>query len=123
MGGHAADKHARALLCYRVIADSYREAANQEAFVSSLLIRHVDDALRARLKARARAHHRSLEEEARETLRSALARDAGGEVNESLLQLATRLFGPECGVDIDLPPRADDGQRPAPDFSGPEFGR
>ncbi len=91
--------------------------------MSSLLIRHVDDALRARLKARARAHHRSLEEEARETLRSALARDPGGEENESVLRLAARLFGPERGVDIDLPSRADDGQRPAPDFSGPEFGR
>ena len=90
--------------------------------MSSLLIRHVDDALRARLKARARAHHRSLEEEARETLRSALARDADGE-EEPLLHLAARLFGPERGVDLDLPPRADDGQRPAPDFSGPEHGR
>lgn len=90
--------------------------------MSSLLIRHVDDALRARLKARARANRRSLEEEARETLRSALARDADG-LEEPLLQLANRLFGPERGVDLDLPPRADDGQRPAPDFSGPEQGR
>ena len=89
--------------------------------MSSLLIHHVDDALRARLKARARAHHRFLEEEARETLRSALARDAGGE-EEPLLQLATRLFGPERGVDLGLPSRAEDGQRPAPDFSGPEHG-
>ena len=90
--------------------------------MSSLLIRHVDDALRARLKTRARAHHRSLEEEARETLRSALARDADEE-EEPLLQLAARLFGPERGVDLDLPSRADDGQQPAPDFSGPEHGR
>ena len=90
--------------------------------MSSLLIRHVDDALRARLKARARAHHRSLEEEVRETLRSALARDADGQ-EASILQLATQLFGPERGVDLDLPSRADDGQRPAPDFSGPEHGR
>lgn len=90
--------------------------------MSSLLIRHVDDALRARLKARARAHRRSLEEEVRETLRSALARDEGGK-EESILQLATQLFGPERGIDLDLPSRADDGQRPAPDFSGPEHGR
>ncbi len=90
--------------------------------MSSLLIRHVDDALRARLKARARAHRRSLEEEARETLCSALARDADG-TEEPLLQLAARLFGPERGTDLGLPPRAEDGQRPAPDFSGPEHGR
>lgn len=68
--------------------------------MSSLLIRHVDDALRARLRARARAHHRSLKEEARETLRSALARDTGEEENESLLQLASLLFGPKRGVDV-----------------------
>lgn len=91
--------------------------------MSSLLIRHVDDALRARLRARARTHHRSLKEEARETLRSALARDTGEEENESLLQLASLLFGPKRSVDVDLPPRAEDGKRPAPDFSRLEFGR
>ncbi len=122
-GFKMADRHSPSLLCYQVIALACRKAANQEATVSSLLIRHVDDALRARLKARARAHHRSLEEEARETLRSALARDTGGEEGKRLLQLATQLFGPERGVDIDLLPRADDEQRPAPDFSGPEYGR
>ena len=42
--------------------------------MASLLIRHVDDALHARLKERAAAHHRSLEEEARELLRTAVAR-------------------------------------------------
>ena len=67
------------------------------------------------------AHHRSFEE-ARETLRITLARDADGE-EKPLLPLAARLFGPERGVDLELPPRADDGQRPAPDFSGPEHGR
>ena len=101
-----------------IAASCGETVSKKEASVSSLLVRHVDDVLRARFKAR--AHHRSLEE-AQETLRSALARDADGE--ESLLQLAARLFGPERGVDLDLPPRVDVGQRPAPDFSGLEHGR
>jgi plasmid stability protein len=42
--------------------------------VTSLLIRHVDDVLHMRLKASAAAHRCSLEEEARELLRAAVAR-------------------------------------------------
>ena len=78
-----------------------------------------EDAFCARLEVR--THHHSLKE-MRETPRSALARDADV-VEEPILQLATRLFGPERGVDLHLPPRTDDGQRPVPDFSGPEQGR
>ena len=91
--------------------------------MSSLLIRNVDDALRAQLKARARMHHRSLEEEARETLRTAIARDASRQGSESLMQIATRLFGPARGLDADLPPRGTDIARTPPDFSGPEYDR
>ena len=42
--------------------------------MASVLIRHVDEALHARLKASAAAHRRSLEEETRELLRAAVAR-------------------------------------------------
>jgi antitoxin FitA len=42
--------------------------------MASLLIRNVDPALHARLKARAAAHHRSLEDEARLLLRTGLTR-------------------------------------------------
>ena len=90
--------------------------------MSSLLIRNVDDALRAQLKAR-RMHHRSLEEEARETLRTAIASDAGRRGSESLMQIATRLFGPARGLDADLPPRGTDIARTSADFSGPEYDR
>jgi antitoxin FitA len=90
--------------------------------LASLLIRNVDDALRAQLKARARAHRRSVEEEARETLRTACARDAATTQPTNLLEIARSIFGPEQGVDLDLPPRAGDTQRPPPDFSGPEYG-
>ena len=91
--------------------------------MASLLIRNVDEALRENLKARARAHHRSLEEEARETLRLAIARDACAPSPESLVDLFTRHFGSERGVDLDLPQRGSDRDRPAPDFSGPDYDR
>lgn len=89
--------------------------------MASLLIRNVDDSLHAQLKRRARLHHRSLEEEARETLRTAIARDASVSTSESLMQIATRLFGPDRGLDLDLSPRGADTMRPPPDFSGPEY--
>jgi plasmid stability protein len=87
----------------------------------SLLIRDLDDALHRRLKARARAHRRSLAVEARETLRRAIARDDTAPEAESLLQIATRLFGPEHGVELDLPLRSGELSRLPPDFSGPTF--
>lgn len=89
--------------------------------MASLLIRNVDEQLHTQLKARAQAHHRSLEEEVRETLRSAIAQEAGTPVQENLMQMAARFFGPDNGVD--LPPRSSVPQRPAPDFSGPEYDR
>ena len=91
--------------------------------MASLLIRNVDDALRDRLKARATANRRSLEEEARETLRLAIARDACAPPTESLVEIATRIFGPERGFELDLPSRGSDHDRPPVDFSGPEYAR
>jgi antitoxin FitA len=91
--------------------------------MASLLIRHVDDALRAQLKARARAHRRSLEEEARETLRTAIARDASVPPQIDIVDLFTRFFGPGNGVELDLPPRSAGLDRPPPNFSGPDYER
>ena len=91
--------------------------------MASLLIRNVDDALRSQLKARARAHCRSVEEEARETLRAAIARDAGTAPAETLMQIASRCFGPERGIDLGLPHRTTGTERSAPDFTGPEYDR
>ncbi len=73
--------------------------------MASLLIRNVDDVLHARLKEAAARHHRSLEEEARELLRTAVARQDEPRNEESLTDIARRLFGPEHGVDLDIPPR------------------
>jgi plasmid stability protein len=88
--------------------------------VPSVLIRNVDDALHMRLKASAAAHRRTLEEEARELLRIAVARQEAPR-RESLTAVARRLFGPEHGVDLDIPPRGSAPSRVPPDFSGPEY--
>jgi len=88
--------------------------------VASVLIRNVDDALHMRLKASAAAHRRSLEEEARELLRAAIAR-RDAPPRDNLVTLARQLFGPEHGFDLDIPPR---GSAPAscpPDFSSPDY--
>lgn len=82
----------------------------------SLLIRNVDPALHARLKARAAEHRRSLEEEARELLRAGVARQ-DAEPRETLVQLARRLFGPEHGFDLEIPPRGAAPESLPPDFS------
>ncbi len=93
-----------------------------EVPLASLLIRNLDPALHAQLRRRADAHRRSLEEEVRETLRTAIAREAGETGTETLVEIARRVFGP-AGVELDLPPRSADPSRPPPDFSGPEFDR
>lgn len=84
----------------------------------SLLIRNVDAALHARLKEHAAAHRRSLEEDARELLRTAVARQATAP-QEHPVDIARRLFGPEHGVELEIPPRGAAPGRPPPDFSDP----
>jgi plasmid stability protein len=80
----------------------------------SLLIRNIDKTLHARLKERAAAHRRSLELEARELLRLAVARQPP---EESIVDVARRLFGPKHGFDLVIPPRGSAPERPLPDFT------
>jgi antitoxin FitA len=91
--------------------------------LASLLIRNVDRALHERLKARAAAHRRSLEEEARELLRSAVARQPSPKPDLNLADLALSLFGPERGVELEIPRRDPAQDRPPPDFAGPDEDR
>jgi plasmid stability protein len=84
--------------------------------LASLLIRNVDPALHERLKLRARANRRSMEEEARETLRQAIANAEGGAGRESLYAIARGIFGAGRGVVLDVPPRGGLPERPPPDF-------
>lgn len=89
--------------------------------MSDLLIPDVDDALRARLKARAQLHRRSLEDEVRQTLRDAVGLNAElPGPDESVADVFLRIFGPENGVELDIPPRSADRDRPPPDFGGPD---
>lgn len=81
----------------------------------SILIRNVDAALHGRLKASAVSHSRSLEEEARELLRTAVARQEIS-ARENLADVAQRLFGREHGADFDIPPRGTAPTSPPPDF-------
>jgi plasmid stability protein len=87
---------------------------------TSLLIRNLDPALRDRLKARARANHRSMSEEVLETLRGAMANETATIQPENLYQIARRIFGETRGVELDLPPRGSQPGRAL--FSWPDEG-
>jgi plasmid stability protein len=71
--------------------------------MASMTIRNIDDALKSRLRIRAASHGRSMEEEARDILRSALA--VVEPEPENLAVAIRRRFGPLGGVDLDIPPR------------------
>ena len=88
--------------------------------MANMLIRRLDDTLHARLKARAQQHGRSLEEEVRETLRLALARDASAQEAPSLMRIATGVFGPDRGIELELPARSLDLDRLPFDLGEPE---
>src|SRR5690242_8010342 len=83
--------------------------------MGSLTIRNLDDALKASLRLQAARHGRSMEEEARMILRSALAANPAAEPGESLAEVVRGLFAPLGGVDLELPPR--DTVREPPDLS------
>ncbi len=89
--------------------------------MASVLIRHVDDALHRRLKASAAAHRRSLEDEVRELLRAAIARQEAPP-RQSLTSLARELFGAQAGVDLDIPERGTAPASSPPEFDKPEDG-
>ncbi len=81
--------------------------------MASLTIRNLDDPLKATLRVRAAQHGRSMEEEARVILRSALTGDGGSSRN--LAEEIQTLFAPFGGVE--LPPVARGPTREPPDFS------
>ena len=89
--------------------------------MASVLIRNVDEALHRLLKRSAASHRRSLEEEARELLRGAIARQQTDR-RENLADVAAELFGREHGVDLDLPRRGSGPLRPPLDFDDSDDG-
>ncbi len=80
--------------------------------MSSLTIRKLDDDLKGRLRRRAAANNRSMEEEARVILRRGL--DAPARTGGGLGSEIRRLVEATGGVDLELPPRGP--ARPLPDI-------
>lgn len=77
-----------------------------------MTIRNIDDAIKKRLRVRAAINGRSMEEEARDILRSALSTDEPRPRN--LAHAIHERFGPLGGVDLPEVPR--DAIRPQVDF-------
>ena len=71
--------------------------------MASMIIRKLDEALKSRLRIRAARHGRSMEEEAREILRSALTPEPANRLN--LADSIRRHIEPLGGVDLSLPTR------------------
>ena len=80
--------------------------------MASLLIRKLDDRIKSRLRGRAAQHGRSMEEEAREILRSALLQAQAPQ--ENLAAAIRRRFAPFGGVELEAMER--DAPRRPPDF-------
>lgn len=81
--------------------------------MASITIRNLEDTLKTRLRVRAASHRRSMEEEAREILRSALATTHRQE--QDLAATIQGRFAPLGGFELELPRR--DPLRDPPDFS------
>ena len=67
--------------------------------MASLSVRKIEDDIYERLRARAKKHGVSMEEEARRIIHRAVA------APERLGELARYCFGPTHGIELELPPR------------------
>lgn len=70
--------------------------------MASITIRNLDNEVKARLRVRAAGNGRSMEEEARLILGNAVGCEAS---TRDLASIIRSYFGPENGVDLELPPR------------------
>ena len=71
--------------------------------MASITIRRLDDGVKAKLRLRAASHGRSMEEEAREILRTGLSTKRFSRLN--LAESIRRHIEPLGGVELALPPR------------------
>ena|SRR5258708_2744596 len=85
-----------------IIADNLINADRGDA-VSSITIRNLDESLKSRLRIQAAAHGRSMEDEARDILRSALNQELRGP--KDLGMAINALFQPFGGFDMPEVPR------------------
>jgi antitoxin FitA len=81
--------------------------------MSSITIRNLDDGVKRRLRLRAAERNRSMEEEARDILRRALAEQP--KVPGNLADAIREIIEPLGGVELELPPRGP--LRDPPDFT------
>jgi antitoxin FitA len=84
----------------------------EDESMAGMTIRNLDDSIKRRLRIRAAAHGKSMEEEAREILRTALGQEK--DESRSLSNRIQQRFAEEGGVDLRLPEREPLG--PPPDF-------
>jgi len=80
--------------------------------VATLTIRQLDEKTKSRLRIRAAHHGRSMEEEARDILRTALT--TSSVQNANLADAIRKRFAAFGGIDVELPPRGK--IRHTPDF-------
>jgi len=80
--------------------------------MASITIRNLDEQTKARLRVRAAHRKRSMEDEARNILRTALAEDGGATGN--LAEAIRRRFAPLGGVGLELPAREPMREPPRP---------
>ena len=76
--------------------------------MASITIRNLDDDVKTRLRVRAAEHHRSMEEEARVILSEAVDHNPS---SRNLADITRSWFGPDNGVDLELPSRGP-GRKP-----------
>jgi plasmid stability protein len=82
-------------------------------YMATLTIRQLDEKIKTRLRVRAAHHGRSMEEEAREILRSALT--ATSPIKGNLAETIHRRFAAFGGLEFESPRR--DTMRQAPEFA------
>ncbi|WP_449425126.1 FitA-like ribbon-helix-helix domain-containing protein [Rhodanobacter lindaniclasticus] len=86
-----------------------------------MTIRNLDDDLKTLLRLRAARHGKSMEEEARSILRTALVGRVEDDSGAALYAAIRARVEPLGGVELELPPR--EAQREPPDFSAPDAGK
>ena len=72
--------------------------------MASITVRNLEDGLKRRMRIRAAENGRSMEEEARHILRTALYHQP--KAQENLASAIRARFAPLCGIELDLPPRS-----------------
>jgi len=95
-----------------------RKATQGETLMASILIRNLDDRVKARLRVRAAEHGRSMEEEARDILGAALNGEAPAQ--RSIVDAIRAIVEPLGGIDLPPIPREPLLREPPPFADWPD---